>query len=143
MRQLRSKAILIGVLTFMLCSGFVCTGSQIHKATLAEHDFKVAIQGFQNAELAEFQAGHVDPATHREIAEYVTQVAQAGVQLTTLIQQSNTAGALAQVNNVNVAIQTLLNQGVLHISNATTKASLQVALEAVQAIITNIQMALS
>ena len=139
----RKRYITALLFTFVLCSGFVCTASQIHKATVAEHDFKVAIQGFQNAEIAEFQAGHVDAATHQAIQQYVIQVSQAGAALTTLIQQSNTAGALQQVTNVDAAIQTLLTDGVLHIKNPTTQATLQIALEAVQAIVTNIQTALS
>jgi hypothetical protein len=143
-RSRKVSAALVGVLfTFVLCSGFVCTGSQLHKATIAEHDFKTTVQGFQNAEIAEFQAGHIDAALHQQIQSWILQVAEGGLALTKLIQSSNGAGALAEVNNINVTIQTLLNQGVLQIKNPTTVTMLETALLAVQTVITQVQVALT
>ena len=139
----RSKLALAALFTFVLCSGFLCTGSQIHKATLAEHDFKVAVQGFQNAEIAEYQSGRISQAVHTELETYIGQVADGGAALTTLIQKGDKAGALAQISAIDGAIQTLLNKGVLGIKNPTTVANLEIALEAVQGVVTQIQVALS
>ena len=131
------------LLTFVLTSGFVCTGSQIHKATVAEHDFKTAVQGFQNVEIAEFQAGHISAAEHQTLETGIAQIANGGSTLVTLLQNSNGAGALTQIDNIDAALQSLLANGVLHVKNQTTAANLQIALQAVQAIVTNIQTLLS
>lgn len=139
----KSSLVLCILFSYVLLSGFICTGSQIHKATVAEHDFKSAVQGFQNAEIAEFNAGHIDPTLHAQMQEIILKVAQGGVAITTLLQQSNTAGALQQITNIDTQLQTLLQNGVLAIKNPTTVTSLQTALLAVQAIVTNIQTALS
>jgi hypothetical protein len=138
--QTRNIRALVGLLfVYVLCSGFICTGSQIHKATLAEHDFKTAVQGFQNVEIAEFNSGNIDPATHLQIETWIAQIASGGATLAGLIQKSDAAGALAEVNAINGTIQNLLTQGVLHVKNPKTLAELQVALQAVQAVVTSVQ----
>ena len=133
----------IVLFTFVLTSGFICSSSQIHKATVAEHDFKTAVQGFQNAAIAETNAGNISSATNSTIHTYIEKIAQGGVALTTLIQQNNTSGALQEINTIDTLIQGLLANGVLQIKNPTTMSNLQTALLAIQAIVTNVQTALS
>lgn len=139
---LAPRLALLGLFTFVVTSGFICTGSQLHRATVAEHDFKTTVAGFQSVEIAEFQAGHVDPALHQAIAAGIIQVAQTGQQVALLLQAGQTTNALAEVKLVDTAITNLLNDGVLHIANATTKGTLQIALEAVQGIVTQVEVAL-
>ena len=133
----------IVLFVFVLTSGFICSPSQIHKATVAEHDFKVAVQGFQSAEIAEFNAGNITPATNAQINLYLEKIAQGGAALTTLLQNSDSAGALQEIGIIDSTIQGLLANGVLQIKNPTTMSALQTALLAIQAIVTNVQTALS
>lgn len=119
-----------------------CNGTQLHKATVAEHDFKVSVQGFQNVEIAEYQAGHIDAAMNQTLNAGVLQVAQTGQQVAMLLQAGQPGSALAEVRLVDTALTNLLNDGVLHINNPTTKGELQVALEVVQGIVTQVEVAL-
>lgn len=143
MRLRRNRLPLVAVLAFILCSGFVCSSSQIHQATVAEHDFKIAVMGFQNVEIAEFQAGHIEAEYHQKIQGYILQVASGGAAITDLLAKSDKAGALQELTSIDGIMQKLLSDGVLGVKNPTTKASLQIALQSVQAIITNIQTMLS
>ena len=138
MRFRRHHAVLAVLFSFVLCSGFVCTASQIHRATVAEHDFKITVQNFQNAEIAEFMAGHVDMDLHQRMQSAILQVAMNGQALATLIQQGNTSGGLAMAQNIIVYLQNLNDNVVSRVSNTNTETILKLALQAIMDGMTNV-----
>ncbi len=128
---------------FVLCSGFVCTGSQMHQATVAEHDFKIAVQGFQNAEASEFQAGAIPAPLNQQMQGWILTVAEGGKGVATAIQSNDKAGAIAALSSLDATLQTMNTDGVLHISDPDKKNILALSLQAVQAVVTNIQTVLA
>lgn len=133
------KKSLIPILAVIfLLSG--CPSSAYHKMIVAEHDFDKTVSGFQNAEIAEFNAGNVPADIHNKLEQGTITVAQGGKQLATLLQQNaSTQSITTELNLINVTLQNLLNDGVLQVKNAQTKANLQIALQSIQAIVTNVQ----
>lgn len=120
-----------------------CSGTQLHQATVAEHDFKIAVQGFQNAEVAEFQSGHIDQQLHQQISGAIVQIGLGGQQVATLLQSGDMTGALKTIQTVDTSIAVLQSEGVLHISNPTSQAILSSALLAVQGVVTGVEVALT
>lgn len=137
----RSVAVITVLLlpVLLLTQGFGCSSTNYHKMVVAEHDFKSTVQAFQDAEIAEFQAGFVDAQTHLKIQSGIINVAQGGQALATLIQQNASPQSIqAQVNTLYGFLDTLNSDGLLYVKNPKSKATLEIALDSVKAIVTNI-----
>lgn len=141
--KIRANRIGLVCMAMVLCVAMGCNDAQIHQATTAEHDFKTAVAGFQDAEIAMFQAGAVPPVLHTQIETITLQVAQSGQQVATFLQNGNKAGALVAIAQIDTSLQILASDDVGHIVDPVKKQVLQLALQAVQAIVTNVQTALS
>src|SRR5258705_376026 len=99
-----------------------CPQSQYHSAVIAEHDFHLVVQSFQQAEMVEFQAGRIGADEHRQLEGGIEKVALAGQTLTTSLQQG-AANTTVQQNfaTVSTAVTDLLNNGVLGIKNTQSQ----------------------
>lgn len=128
-------------LTFAL-SG--CPSTQYHKAVVAEHDFKLAVQSFQQAEIVEFQSGRIDQDEHQRLEAAVEKVAHAGQTLTTSLQAGamNTT-VLQNFQTLSDALTDLQNSGVLGIKNPQSQQLLKVTVQTAQAILSNVATLLS
>ena len=82
----KRKLLPLVAVAFLWCNAFAC--AQYHNLVVAEHDFKAAVQAFQNAESNEFVAGNIDAATHTKMEQGVLLVASGGQQLNMLLQQN-------------------------------------------------------
>lgn len=131
------KVLLFLTLAFVSCCAFTCSDGQVQQATLAEHDFKTSVQGFQNAEIAEFNAGHVPPDLHAQIQTAIQKIAQSAVEADKAIAAGDKNGAQQWVSQISASVANLLKEGVIPIPNATTRAALQVALQAVSVAVDN------
>lgn len=111
-------------------------GTMTHKVTVAQHNFKSTVQAFQDAEIAEYNKGFVDNALHIQIQSGIQKVALGGVDLDNALAAGANATTLkAKLDNIYTLLDAINQQGVLPIGNATTKATLEIALDAVKAII--------
>src|SRR5258708_37763323 len=117
------------------CAAFK-TGTVTHKVTASQHSFKAVVAGFQDAEMAEFEGGHVPSDLHVQIQQGIQKVALAGVDLDPAISANVPATTLkAKLDNIYTLLDSILSQGIVPISNPTTKATLEVALDQIKVII--------
>ena len=121
-----------------------CPSSAYHKAVVAEHDFKLAVQSFQQVEMTEYQSGRIDAATHKQLEAGIEKVALAGQTLTTSLQQgANNTTVSQNFSSVSSALTDLMNNGVLGIKNDNSKRLLTVTIQTAQAILQNVQSLLA
>lgn len=138
------------ILPLMICVLFLavfsagCPSSAYHSAVIAEHDFKLAVQSFQQAEMVEFQAGRIGQDEHQKLEAGIEKVALAGQTLTTSLQ-AGAANTTVQQNfaTLSTALTDLFNSGVLGIKNDNSKAILKAVIQAAQAILSNVSSLLS
>ena len=138
------------ILPLMICVLFIaafsagCPSSAYHSAVVAEHDFKLAVQSFQQAEMVEFQSGRIGQDEHQKLEAGIEKVALAGQTLTTSLQ-AGAANTTVQQNfaTLSAALTDLLNSGVLGIKNAQSQQLLKVVIQTAQAILSNVSSLLS
>ena len=119
-------------------------GSAYHDAVIVEHQAKSVVQAFQQAEIIEFNAGRIGADEHRAIEAQVEKLAIAGQALTTALQSSATqTTVLGDLQVLTQAVGDLGNTGVLGIKNEQSKAALTAAVNAIKAVLQNLQVILS
>lgn len=135
MHRNRSKVILLGVIISFALAG--CPkGSVTHKVTAAQHNFRFAVQAFQDAEIAEHDKGFVPNDLHVRMQDVIQKVALGGVDLDkTLAAGASATTIKAKLDNIYTLLDSLNNDGILGIKNPTTKATLEIALDSIKAII--------
>lgn len=136
---MRNRRLLVLALSLALTSSGCAAwkqGTVTHKVTALQHSFKAVVAGFQDAEIAEHDKGFVPNDLHLQIQQGIQKVATAGVDLDTyLASNAPAAGLKAKLDNIYVLLDTIATQGILPITNPTTKATLEIALDQVKAII--------
>ncbi len=136
-----AKIVLLSALILPL-SG--CPSSAYHNAVVAEHDAKSVVQAFQQAVIIEHTAGRISDAENANIETHILQVATAGQTLTTALQQgASQTTVLADLQVLVDAVNSLNTGGVLGIKNAQSQAALTAALNAIKAVLANVQTLLS
>ena len=142
-RKILAICLLIPLMT--LTMGFPgCKGTTTHKLTVAEHDFKSVVQAFEDAEIAEYQAGGVSPDLHQKMQNGVVSLSVAGKELATMIQTNASPVTIqTEVNAIYAILDDLLNNGVLRIVNPKSKANLELALNGIKAVVNPILVAVS
>lgn len=121
-----------------------CPQSTFHAATVAEHDFAVSVQSFQQAEMQEFQAGRIDAAEHQKLEAGIEKVGLAGQTLVTSLQ-AGAANTSVQQNfgTLSQAVNDLLSNGVIPVKNAQSQALIKAVLQTAQAILSNVSTLLA
>lgn len=121
-----------------------CPSSSYHRAVVAEHDSKSIVQAFQQAEIIEFKNGRISPAEHRAIESEVEKIGLAGQALTSALQNNApNATVLADLQGLTQAVGDLGNTGVLGLKNETSKATLTAVVNALKAVLANLQVILA
>ena len=144
MRFKRSMMGLFAVAAFIACSAFACKGTATHKVTVAQHNFRFAVQAFQDAEIAEFDKGFVPQDLHVKMQTTIQKVALGGKDLDDALAAGASATTIkAKLDAIYALLDSLNTDGVLGIKNPTTKATLEVALDGIKAIIDNALTAMS
>lgn len=118
------------------------SGSVTHRVTSSQHSFKDVVAGFQDAEIAAYNEKDangislVPTDVHLKIQQTIQKVALAGVDLDTFLATNPpSAGIKVKLDAIYTLLDSIQNDGLTGIKNPTTKASLEVALGAVKAII--------
>lgn len=111
-------------------------GSTVHKVTVAQHNFRFAVQAFQDAEIAEHDHQFVPDDLHLKMQLTIGKVALAGKDLDTALAAGASAADLkAKLDAIYALLDSLNADGISGIKNATSKAALEVALDSIKAII--------
>jgi PBP1b-binding outer membrane lipoprotein LpoB len=132
------KLISVLLVTVML-SGCAARGPY-HAAVVIEHDTKTIVQAFQQAEMVEFNAGRISVAEHQALESGIEKVALAGQTVTLALQQGAAqTTALGDVSVLTQAVSDLNTNGVLSVKNAQAQAVLTTALNAIKALLANLQ----
>jgi len=109
----------------------------VHKVTVAQHDFRIAVQAFQDTEIAlHNQGGVISDDVHIQIQTGIQKVAQAGVDLdTALASNAPTSTLKTKLDSIMALLDDLNNQGLLGVKNQNAKLALTSALLAVKGIV--------
>lgn len=128
---------LLGLILAVALTATGCPkGGVIHKVTVAQHNFRITVGAFQDAEISEHDKGFVPNDLHISIQTEIQQISQGGVVLDeALATGADIATIKAKLDAINKIIG-LMNADLLHIKNPDSKAALEIALTAVQAVIT-------
>jgi hypothetical protein len=137
---MRKRAIRVssfGLLCFAAVALAGCPGSVVHKVTVAQHDFRIAVQAFQDTEIAlHNQGGVISDDVHIQIQTGIQKVAQAGVDLdTALASNAPTSTLKTKLDSIMALLDDLNNQGLLGVKNQNAKLALTSALLAVKGIV--------
>jgi hypothetical protein len=117
------------------CAAFK-TGTVTHKVTASQHSFKAVVAGFQDAEIAEYQGGHVPQDLHIKIQQGIRKVALVGVNLDTELAANASSKTLKDtLDNIYNTLDSIVSEGIIPIPNPTTKATLEIALDQIKVII--------
>jgi hypothetical protein len=138
--MVRRKSVWVLIPLLLVLSGCAAwkTGTVTHKVTASQHTFKEAVAAFQTAEIAEHDKGFVPNDLHIQMQTVIQKVALAGVDLDTALAANASAATLkAKLDNIYTLLDSINTQGIIPITNPTTRATLAVALDAIKAIIDN------
>lgn len=121
-----------------------CPKGPYHDAVVAEHDFKSAVQAFQQSELAEHTNGRIDTAEHERIEAGIEKVGLAAQVLVNSLQ-AGASNITVQQNftTISNSLDSLVVSGVFGVKNAQSQNLLSTLVKAIQAILQNIGSLLS
>lgn len=138
---MKRKLLLIVLLlmpAMVLTQAFACKGSAVHKVTAAQHNFRFAVQAFQDAEVAEHDKGFVPNDLHIAMQEGIQKVALGGKDLdNALAAGADSKTIKGKLDAIYTFLDSINTDGVAGIKNPNTKAVLEIALDGVKAIIDN------
>jgi len=113
-------------------------GSVTHKVTVAQHNFRSAVEALQNAEVAEHDKGFVPDDFHIKMQEIIEKIALAGKDLDNqLATGAGTATIKVKLDAIYTLLDSLNNDGIFGVKNVGAKATLEIALDAIKAIVDN------
>ncbi len=127
----------VPILLLMLMSGGCASrGTVVHKVTIAQHSMLSVVGAFEDAESAEYAKGFVPPDLHLKMQQGVQKVSLAAKDLDdALVANADAVTLKAKLDGIYTILDSLNSDGILGIKNPTTKATLEVALDAIKAII--------
>jgi hypothetical protein len=113
-------------------------GTVIHKVTIAQHSLLSVVGAFEDAETAEYAKGFVPADLHGKMQAGVQKVALAAKDLdNALAANADSVTIKAKLDGIYTLLDSLDMDGILGLKNPTSKATLEVALDAVKAIVDN------
>lgn len=110
-----------------------------HAAVIVEHDASSVVKAFQQAEMAEFQAGRISAAEHQKLEAGIEKVALAGVALNNALQAGVPASVTGSLATFTQAVSDLNASGVLGVKNQQSQAVLTTSINTLNAIIANLK----
>ena len=132
------KCTLVLPLLLLLSSGCATRGTAVHKVTVAQHSLLSVVGAFEDAESAEFAKGFVPVDLHLKMQGGIQKLALAMKDLDSALAANASASTIkARLDNIYTLLDSLNSDGVLQVKNATSKAMLEVALDAIKTLIDN------
>jgi hypothetical protein len=126
------KLWLAPALAFMLCSGFLCTGTQIHKAKLANADVATTLNTVTKTIIQLTQQGTMSPAEEQAILPHISDATVLSDRMQTCTNTTKTASILACATPLFTAIQSDLTAASFGLKNPTAQATYSSVIGAVQ-----------
>lgn len=135
----RSRKAVVLVICLVLMLAACPKASVVRQAAVASQSASIAVQAFQQAEIDSFQSGAVSVDDHATIQGLLAQVGQVGKTLDSALRAANdNQSALADVNTAVAAIDSLNQQGLLHIKNKDVQAKWTIAMAGAKAALNSI-----
>jgi len=121
----------LSALAVMLCG---CpSGTQQQQIAAAAQNASIAVQGFQQVEIASYQAGAVSAEDHKFIEQQLVSVAQMGKTADSCIRTATTKQGTIQCVTTAIATVDQLNaSGALYIKSSDAKQKYQIAMTGVR-----------
>jgi len=115
-------------------------GTALHKVTVAEHNFRFTVQAFQDAEIAAHDQNtpvviFVPDDLHMKMQGTILKIALAEKDLNNSLATASKSTIKAKLDAIYSLLDSLNSDGVLGVKNPTTKATLEIALDSIKAII--------
>lgn len=130
------KKILVALM--LITPAYGCGPKTVHRVVATQHSTLSVVQAFQDAEIAEYQKGFVPADAHLKMQSTVQKVALGFKDLdNALASNANAPTIKAKLDNLYALADSLNSDGLFFVKDPTAKASLEVALDAVKAIIDN------
>lgn len=134
------KKILLATLgiAVLWMAGCAAQGTVVHKVTTIQHSFLQVVGAFQDAESAEYAQGFVPQNLHIQMETAIGKVALAGKDLDAALAANATAPDIkSRLDNIYTLLDSIQTDGLTGIKNPSTKATLEIALDGIKAIIDN------
>lgn len=121
----------LSAVAVMLCG---CpAGSNQQQIAAAAQNASIAVQGFQQVEIASYQAGAITAEDHKFIEQQLVSVAQMGKTADSCIRIATTKqGTIQCVTTAIATIDQLNNAGALYIKSPDAKQKYQIAMVGVR-----------
>ena len=131
---------LIVVLLVAVCLAGCAGRGPYHAAVVIEHDAVTIVKAFQQAEMDEFNAGHVSLAEHQNLEGLIEKVGLGGQTVNQALQSGASQQTVLSAIGIMVqAVSDLNTNGVLGVKNAQSQAVLTTALNAIKALLENLK----
>lgn len=127
------------ILLLLLLTGCAARqGTIVHRVAVAEHSFLAVVTAFEDVEVSEHDKGFVPDDVHKKMQAGVQKVSLAGNDLTTsLAAGASSVTIKAKLDAIYTLLDSLNSDGVLAVKNPATKATLEIALDSIKAIVDN------
>jgi hypothetical protein len=126
------------LLSFLLLSGCAGRGTVTHRVTIAQHSALSVVGAFEDAETAEYAKGFVPIELHLRMQTAIQKVALGFKDLDTALAANASATDLkTKLDAIYLLLDSLNSDGILGIKNTGTKATLELALDAIKAVVDN------
>ena len=129
-------ALLLSVVLLAGCAG----RGPYHAAVVIEHDAVTIVGAFQRAETDEFNASHESLEEHQKLEGLIEKVGLAGQTVNHALQAGESQQTvLGDIKIMVQAVSDLNTNGILGVKNAQAQAVLTTALNAIKALLQNLQ----
>lgn len=134
MRKLLPILLLSSCLTLNGCGPMA--GTLTHKVTIAQHNFLQVVNGFEDAEIANYQDGKIPSNVHLTIQTIVNKIALAGKDLDqAVVSGANATTLQSKIAVIGSLLAQLETDGLTGIKNLTVKATLELALNQIKIVL--------
>ena len=139
----RNRSLIVLAICLTLALAACPKASVVRQAAVASQSASIAVQAFQQAEIQSFQAGQVSAEDHATIQGLLVQVGQIGKTLDASLRAANSdASALQLVTTAVNSIDSLNQQGLLHIKNKDIQVKWTIAMAGAKAALNSIAVML-
>lgn len=134
----------VAVLSLLLLPLAGCTDKQLKQASVTIRDFAVALESFQNAEIAAHSSGFIADADHLAIQGAIERIATYGQSAVQAIRVAKSKPqAIDAIDAALAETDKLLNQGLLAVKNEQSKAAISALVLTVRGVLVTTKALLS
>jgi len=129
-------AFTLGVLLSFSGCAAMHQGTVTHKVTVAQHNLLTVVAAFEDAEIAEYNAGFIPADVHLKIQQIVKQVALGGKDLDQALAANADATTIkAKIDVIYKLLDQLQTDGLTGVKNDKSKAVLELALNQIKTLL--------